>query len=95
MEGGVAFGTSASFEFAEYLLPEPLPLIVRMDTHVHDFGMRVQRRMPRLLSRRCFVVAYQEVDRPQVVGKSRPTRIVPTQVEKQSERLDKHSSRRV
>jgi hypothetical protein len=40
MESGVASGTSASFEFVEYLLPETLPLIVGMDTHTHDFGTR-------------------------------------------------------
>ena len=40
MEGGVASGTGASFEFAEYLLPEPLPLIAGMDTHAHNFGTR-------------------------------------------------------
>ncbi len=40
MEGGVASGTGASLEFAEYLLPEPLTLIVGMDTHTHDFGTR-------------------------------------------------------
>src|SRR5260370_16845319 len=38
MEGGVASGTGARFEFGEYTLSEPLPLIVGMDTHAHDFG---------------------------------------------------------
>src|SRR2546421_757606 len=38
MEGGVAPGTGASFEFAEYTLPETLPLIIGMDTHAHDFS---------------------------------------------------------
>ncbi len=35
MESGVASGTGASFEFAEYLLPETLTLIVGLDTHMH------------------------------------------------------------
>src|SRR5258708_39597656 len=38
MEGGVASGTGARFELGEYTLYEPLPLIVGMDTHAHDFG---------------------------------------------------------
>ena len=32
MEGGVAPGAGASFEFVEYLLAEALPLIVGMNT---------------------------------------------------------------
>ncbi len=34
MEGGVAPGTGVSFEFAEYLLAEALPLIVEMGTTI-------------------------------------------------------------
>jgi hypothetical protein len=33
MEGDVAFGTGAGFKFAEYLLPEPSPLVAGMNTH--------------------------------------------------------------
>jgi len=38
MTGGIASGTGARLEFAEYLLPETLTLIVGMDAHAHDFG---------------------------------------------------------
>src|SRR5260370_17224920 len=38
MEGGVASGAGARLAVSEHTLSEPLPLIVGMDTHAHDFG---------------------------------------------------------